>query len=140
MADGGMMQMRINFLFEAMGEGGTTPLTFADLANDAAGMQAVLKSANHANSDFDEHHQIAAKLLGYESDPITGVTEDADRFPKTVAALPGLATQPITLVAELQLHLSHYLVMRKRTHLWFKIQRAVTLSDLRRDCTPHRYS
>ena len=76
------MQMRINFLFEAMGEGGTTPLTFADLANDAAGMQAVLKSANHANSDFDEHHQIAAKLLGYESDPITGVTEDADRFQK----------------------------------------------------------
>ena len=54
-------------------------------------------------------------------------------------SLEGLASEPVRMVVEVQLHLDYFLEQRKKTHLWFKVLRAASLRHLNMDCTAYRY-
>ena len=85
-------------------------------------------------------------------------SEEEDTQP-TASPLSEMADMEIHLVAEIQLHLDHYVKAKEKTHLWFKVRRrlvpcfrlkchgwpvrlrlwpqvlrASTLDELRRDC------
>ena len=48
--------------------------------------------------------------------------------------LDAIGDEPISLVCEIQLHLSHYVETRKRIHLWQIVQSSATLADLVTEC------
>jgi hypothetical protein len=49
------------------------------------------------------------------------------------AAFKALMEEPVQLICETQIHLKWYFTRRKLTHLWFKANRATTLSMLKYD-------
>ena len=54
-------------------------------------------------------------------------------------SLEGLASEPVRMVVEVQLHLDYFLEQRKKTHLWFKVLWAASLRHLNMDCTAYQY-
>lgn len=99
-----MMQILVNIAFHPKQADGT-PLTFGAMLKDTAGFKAAVSAAKASSGPGQRvAFDVAAQLF---------------------RKLPGLGSQPITLIAEIQLHLQYYLEQRKKTHLWFKIQRCV---------------
>jgi hypothetical protein len=76
-----------------------------------------VKSAIAANTGWKDNLGDAAKVLR-----------------ELVKKVPEIGSAKIELVCEVQLHLDRYVQARKKTHLWFKIQRAKDIYDLRSDC------
>jgi len=114
----GMMQILVNFAFRPKALDGK-PLTFGAMLADRDGFSAAVEAAKKSSGRGHGHAFDKAATL--------------------FAKLPGLDTEEVVIIAEIQLHLQYYLNRRKMTHLWFKIQRANTLEDLEEDCTKYRY-
>ena len=62
------------------------------------------------------------------------VADKAFRSPDILAAI---GEEEVGFVGEVQLHLATYIVARKKTHLWFKVERAPNWRSLNLDCKKH---
>lgn len=58
----------------------------------------------------------------------------ADEAFRTRDLFAAIGDNEIKIVSEVQLHLSNYLVARRKTHLWFKVERVDDWSNLVADC------
>eukprot|EP00040_Diaphanoeca_grandis_P013619 m.68881 g.68881 ORF g.68881 m.68881 type:complete len:684 (-) comp24013_c0_seq1:62-2113(-) len=121
----GLQQVLINVVLELQNETTGQPLTYGDLASPqhrASLNEAVneLKSA-----EPDQGH---VTLRNFDT---------ACELLMSISAMPEIASEPIKLIAEIQLYLQFYLDARKETHLYFKILRAQYLSRLKADCSQH---
>lgn len=107
----GMMQVLVSMLFQPQMPDGR-PMTYRDLLDDVKGVAAASTAASAQNSDYGsphfDHNAIFAKAAG--------------------------ANLPIKMIVEVQLHLQYYMEERKKTHLWFKVLRSSTMSNLHYDC------
>jgi len=56
---------------------------------------------------------------------------------KLITTVPEIGAAKISMVCEIQLHLDKYITARKRTHLYFKVERADNIYALKRDCRVH---
>eukprot|EP00040_Diaphanoeca_grandis_P019842 m.105100 g.105100 ORF g.105100 m.105100 type:complete len:525 (+) comp27620_c0_seq4:193-1767(+) len=88
------------------------PLTFKDMLDDKVGYKRAVDAAIRNGTPYRE-----------------GIIEPF---------LTAIASKPIVVIAEIQLMLSFYLKCRKITHLYFKIDRAQTISALQRDCASYK--
>lgn len=48
--------------------------------------------------------------------------------------MPAIGSTPVRIAVELQLHLDEYLKARRKTHLWYKVERADSMHFLVKDC------
>ena len=77
----------------------------------------------------------AQAMLGHDSGKASQV--DGAPLPQP---LPNIRERPIVILAEVQLHLKHYLDQRRKAHLWFKILRSVDPESLALDCYPYYWN
>jgi len=117
-ATGGMMQLLASVVYTGRDASGE-PLTFAGMVAD----KKKLSAAVAAVSEREEHLKVMDGLM------LTVLEYFGGAF---------LSEKPVRMVAEVQFHLDWYVNQRKKTHLWYKIQRAETPSALRRDCAAYR--
>lgn len=104
---GGMMQILCNVVYSPHVDG--KPLTYGEMVSDAQ-FKTSVTAADRANSDYGAFQEAAESMRTIP--------------PKT----------PVVMLAEVQLHLRHYMDERKKTHLWFKVLRAATMTNLHYDC------
>lgn len=124
----GMQQIIVNVLLEPKACGGQLPLTYGELVKsigfqDAVeSIRALSKAGNSVGNTFEKAVALFRVMAGEEAG----------------GEVVSLADEPVRLVVEIQLHLQHYIAERKKTHLWFKVDRADRLEHLQRDCAAYR--
>ena len=106
---GGMMHILVNVIWSPRLQNGEA-LTYGYMLRDPA-----FKTAGEQSKKQNKDHCAITGAAGVLKDRIPPDT-------------------PVQMVCEVQLHLDHFMHERKKSHLWFKIIRAKSMSNLHYDC------